>query len=96
MKKTPIPIPRAPTNTPLQTARFSIYLKQNEKAYEFNVKIAVKNKVATIKDGTYAIEQNDESDIDDLFNDVLEAVNELMHKKIEAAHKAAEKAKKKA
>jgi hypothetical protein len=76
--------------------KISIYLKQNEKAYEFNVKIAVKNKVATIKDGTYAIEQNDESDIDDLFNDVLEAVNELMHKKIEAAHKAAEKAKKKA
>ena len=74
----------------------SIYLKQNEKAYEFNVKIAVKNKVATLKDGTYAIEQNDESDIDDLFNDVLEAVNELMHKKIEAAHKATEKAKKKA
>lgn len=76
--------------------KISIYLKQNEKAYEFNAKVAVKGKVAGLKDGTYAIEQNDESDIDDLFNDVLEAVNELMHKKIEAAHKAAEKAKKKA
>lgn len=74
----------------------SIYLKQNEKAYEFNAKVAVKNKVAGLNDGTYTIIQNDESDIDDLFNDVLEAVNELMHKKIEAAHKAAEKAKKKA
>ena len=74
----------------------SIYLKQNEKAYEFNAKVAVKGKVAGLKDGTYAIEQNDESGIDDLFNDVLEAVNALMHKKIEAAYKAAEKAKKKA